>query len=113
MKVVNKDLTTLWVVQPRVKSDFRAQNILLIKDEAVSLSKALPGTKLCGSTIVSIEKLSLKNFGKGKVDELDALLNPIKSTWDKQSNFSNTATKFRKNGKLKYLIGQPHFGNFF
>ena len=74
MKVVNKDLTTLWVVQPRVKSDFRAQNILLIREEAVSLSKALPGTKLCGSTIVSIEKLSPKEFfGKGKVDELDAL----------------------------------------
>ena len=74
MKLVNKDLTALWVVQPKVKSDFRAQNVLLIREEAVSLSKALPGTKLCGSTIVSIEKLSPKEFfGKGKVDELDTL----------------------------------------
>ena len=82
LKVVNKDLTTLWVVQPRVKSDFRAQNILLIREEAVSLSKALPGTKLCGSTIVSIEKLSPKEFlVKAKSMSWMHYLNPIKFTW--------------------------------
>ena len=74
MRSVKRDATALWVVQPRVKSDLKTQNILLIKDEAVSLSKALPGIKLCGSTIVPVEKLRPKEFfGTGKVDELDLL----------------------------------------
>jgi len=74
LKLVKKDFTALWVVQPKVKFEHRDQNILLIKDEAVSLSKALPGTKLCGSTIVPVEKLRPKEFfGAGKVDELGAL----------------------------------------
>ena len=46
----------------------------MIKDEAVSLSKALPGTRFCGSTIVPTEKIRPKEFfGTGKVDELGAL----------------------------------------
>ena len=74
MTLVKKDFSALWVVQPKVKFEHRAQNILLIKDEAVSLSKALPGTRLCGSTIVPVEKLRPKEFfGAGKVDELGAL----------------------------------------
>ncbi len=40
----------------------------------VALTKALPGTKLSGSTIVPIEKLSPKEFfGKGKVEELTSV----------------------------------------
>ena len=62
MTLVKRDFTALWVVQPKVKFEHRAQNILLIKDEAVSLSKALPGTRLCGSTIVPVEKLRPKEF---------------------------------------------------
>ena len=74
MKVVKKELTALWVIQPKIKSESRAQNDLLLQDEAVSLSKALPRTNLCGATIVPIEKLSPKEFfGKGKVDELAAV----------------------------------------
>ena len=74
MREVKKYLTALWVIQPKVRSGLKAHNLLLIKDEAVSLSKALPGTKLCGSTIVPIEKLRPKEyFGAGKVDELGAL----------------------------------------
>ena len=74
MKVVKKELTALWVIQPKIKSESRAQNDLLLQDEAVSLSRALPGTNLCGATIVPIEKLSPKEFfGKGKVDELAAV----------------------------------------
>ena len=47
----------------------------MIKDEAVSLSKALPGTKICGATIVPIEKIRPKEFfGKGKVDELASII---------------------------------------
>ena len=74
MKVVKKELTALWVIQPKIKSESRAQNDLLLQDEAVSLSRALPGTNLRGATIVPIEKLSPKEFfGKGKVDELAAV----------------------------------------
>jgi GTP-binding protein HflX len=74
LKVVKKDVTALWVVQPKVKSDLSTRNIFFIKEEAVSLSKALPGTKLCGATIVPIEKLRPKEFfGTGKVDELAAV----------------------------------------
>ena len=75
MKVVKEELTNLWVVQPKIKSGSRILNDLLIKDEAVSLSKALPGTKLCGATIVPIEKIRPKEFfGKGKVDELASII---------------------------------------
>ena len=75
MKVVKEELTNLWVVQPKIKSGARILNDLLIKDEAVSLSKALPGTKLCGATIVPIEKIRPKEFfGKGKVDELASII---------------------------------------
>ena len=75
MKVVKEEFTNLWVVQPKIKSGSRILNDLLIKDEAVSLSKALPGTKLCGATIVPIEKIRPKEFfGKGKVDELASII---------------------------------------
>lgn len=74
MRVAKRDATALWVVQPKLKSDLRTYNIFLIKDEAVSLSKALPGTMFYGSTIVPIEKLRPKEFfGKGKVNELDTI----------------------------------------
>ena len=44
--------------------------------EAVALTKALPSTKISGSTIVKIEKLSPKEFfGKGKIAELSLYLN--------------------------------------
>ena len=75
MKVVKKEFTNLWVVQPKIKSGSRVLNYLLIKDEAVSLSKALPGTRLRGATIVSTEKIRPKEFfGKGKVDELASII---------------------------------------
>ena len=81
MKVVKKDATTVWVVQPNLKFDLPSKNIFLLKDEVVALSKALPGTKFYASSIVPIERLSPKEFfGKGKVDELGEIfkVNKIK-----------------------------------
>ena len=105
MTLVKRDFTALWVVQPKVKFEHRAQNILLIKDEAVSLSKALPGTRLCGSTIVPVEKLRPKEFfGAGKVDELGALFkfNKIQLVIINNQISPIQQQNLEKNGKLKY-----------
>ena len=75
MKAYKQDLTTVWVVQPKIKFSVRSDNHLDLIREAIALTKALPGSKLVGSTIVKIEKLSPKEFfGKGKVEELASVV---------------------------------------
>ena len=75
MKAYKQDITTVWVVQPNIKFSVRSDNHSDLIREAIALTKALPGSKLVGSTIVKIEKLSPKEFfGKGKVEELASLL---------------------------------------
>ena len=79
MKEANKDKTSVWVVQPQLKSDLSLKNHNLLADEAVALTKALPGTNLLGSSLVSIDKLRPREFfGKGKVVELTELFNSNK-----------------------------------
>ena len=75
MKAYKQDITTVWVVQPKIKFSVRSDNHSDLIREAIALTKALPGSKLVGSTIVKIEKLSPKEFfGKGKVEDLASVL---------------------------------------
>jgi GTP-binding protein HflX len=68
---VKKDITSVWVLQPKIKIGLREIEIDNLIDEANSLTKALPTVKICGSTVVPIEKLRPKEFfGAGKVSEL-------------------------------------------
>ena len=63
------------MVQPQLKLSARPDYHLNSISEAISLTKALPGSNLIGSTLVKIEKLSPKEyFGKGKVKELTIIL---------------------------------------
>ena len=62
-------------MQPKIKFSVRSDNHLDLIREAIALTKALPASKLIGSTIVKIEKLSPKEFfGKGKVEELASVV---------------------------------------
>ena len=71
MNSAKKNITTVWIVQPKLKSDLRSNNDLSFMNEAIALTEALPGSKLIGSTIIKVEKISPKEFfGKGKVEEL-------------------------------------------
>ena len=75
MKASNSEITTVWVLQPKLKLVARPDYHLNLISEAISLTKALPLSKLIGSTIVKIEKLSPKEFfGKGKVEEIASIL---------------------------------------
>ena len=71
MRAVNETTTTVWIVQPTSKFNSRYQYDSSPIDEAVALTKALPSTKIHGSTVVNIGRLSPREFfGKGKVAEL-------------------------------------------
>ena len=79
MRASRKAMTTVWVVQPKLKISLKSNQHSELISEAIALTKALPGTKLIGSTIVKIEKLSPKEFfGKGKVEELTSIFSPNK-----------------------------------
>ena len=72
---VKRDKTSVWVLQPKIKVDFRDINSLSSIDEANALAKALPLVKIKGSTIVPLERLRPKEFfGTGKVRELAVTL---------------------------------------
>ena len=74
MSALEQKITTVWIIQPIVKSDLRSNNNPELINEAVALTKALPSSKIIGSTSVKIGKLSPKEFfGKGKVIELSSL----------------------------------------
>ena len=77
MRAVEKKLTAVWIIQPIIKSSLRSKNGSDLISEAIALTKALPGSKILGSTIVKIEKISTREyFGKGKVVELSLLFKP-------------------------------------
>ena len=81
MRAVKKNITTVWIVQPTSKFNSRSQDESGLIDEAVALTKALPSTKINGSTTVKIDKIRPREFfGKGKVAELSSIfkLNKIK-----------------------------------
>jgi len=74
LRAVNETTTTVWIVQPTSKFNSRYQYDSSLIDEAVALTKALPSTKIHGSTIVNIGRLSPREFfGKGKVAELHSI----------------------------------------
>ena len=71
-----KGATSVWVIQPKLKTGSQALNDETEIDEAISLTKALPNLKLMGSTVVPIERIRPKEFfGTGKVIELAEILN--------------------------------------
>ena len=75
MRAVEQNLSTVWIVQPTSKFNSSAQGGSNLISEAFALTKALPRTKISGSTIVKIEKPSPREFfGKGKVEELSSIL---------------------------------------
>ena len=75
MRAVEQNLSTVWIVQPTSKFNSSAQGGSHLISEAIALTKALPRTKISGSTIVKIEKPSPREFfGKGKVEELSSIL---------------------------------------
>ena len=73
MRAVKQKTTSVWIVQPTSKLNSKSKDASDLIVEAVALTKALPSTKITGSTIVKIEKLSPKEFfGKGKIAELSS-----------------------------------------
>ena len=75
MRAVEQNLSTVWIVQPTSKFNSSAQGGSHLISEAFALTKALPRTKISGSTIVKTEKPSPREFfGKGKVEELSSIL---------------------------------------
>ena len=75
MRAFKRDLANVWVVQPKLKFNERTYYDLDLISEALALTKALPVSKLIGSTIVKIEKPSPREFfGKGKVEELASIV---------------------------------------
>tara|TARA_B100000214_G_C23884678_1_gene588902 strand:- start:43 stop:354 length:312 start_codon:yes stop_codon:yes gene_type:complete len=71
LRAVKKDITSVWVVQPKLKSNLQANSADRSIREAVSLAKALPFVKIIGSTLVPIQRRRPKEFfGSGKVVEL-------------------------------------------
>ena len=68
---VKKDLTSVWVLQPRLKIDLKGKDNSSSIGEANALAKALPSVEIMGSTIVPIGRFRPKEFfGAGKVSEL-------------------------------------------
>ena len=64
-------MTSVWVLQPKLKIDLKERNNKSFIDEANALAKALPNVEIVGSSIVPIERISPKEFfGSGKVSEL-------------------------------------------
>ena len=71
MKEIRKKVTSVWVLQPKLKKELTDKINSSSLSEVNALTKALPYVKIIGSTIVSVEKLSPKEFfGSGKVGEL-------------------------------------------
>jgi len=71
LRAVKKDITFVWVVQPKLKINLPDNNSDQSIGEAIALAKALPFVKIIGSTVVPIERIRPKEFfGSGKVVEL-------------------------------------------
>ena len=63
-----------WVIQPKLKFVQTEEWYKSAADEAVALSKALPGVKVTGSVLVPIKKIRAKEFfGSGKIIELSEI----------------------------------------
>ena len=63
-----------WVIQPKLKLVQKEERYKSAAEEAVALSKALPGVKVIGSVLVPIKKIRAKEFfGSGKIIELSEI----------------------------------------
>ena len=62
MRSGNKNITTVWIVQPKSKFNLKSNTDPESISEAIALTKALPSSKILGTTIVKIEKLNPKEF---------------------------------------------------
>jgi len=81
LRAVDKNIAAVWIIQPLSKFNLRSRDGSDVISEAVALTRALPSTKISGSTIVKIERPSPREFfGRGKVVELSSIfkLNKIK-----------------------------------
>ena len=79
MRAVKKDIISVWVVQPKLKTNLPDNNADQLIGEARALAKALPFVKIIGSTLVPIERIRPKEFfGSGKVVELAEIFKSTK-----------------------------------
>ena len=68
-----------WVIQPKLKLVQKEERYKSAAEEAVALSKALPGVKVIGSVLVPLNKIRAKEFfGSGKIIELSEIFNAKK-----------------------------------
>ena len=75
MRASKEDITSVWLVQPKLKINARSNYHLDLLSEALALTKALPKSKLVGSSIANIEKPRPREFfGKGKIEELASIV---------------------------------------
>ena len=79
MRAVKKEITSVWVVQPKLKIHLADNDADQSIGEAIALAKALPFVKIMGSTLVPIERIRPKEFfGSGKVVELAEIFKSTK-----------------------------------
>ena len=72
---IKKDITSVWVLQPKLKTELKDRDNSSSIGEAKALAKALPNVKIVGSSMVPIERISPKEFfGSGKICELSTNL---------------------------------------
>ena len=65
---IKKDITSVWVLQPKPKNELKNSYNSSFIGEAIALAKALPNVTIIGSNIVPIERINSKEFfGSGKV----------------------------------------------
>ena len=63
-----------WVIQPKLNIVEKEERYKSAAEEAVALSKALPGVKVIGSVLVPVKKIRAKEFfGSGKIIELSEI----------------------------------------
>ena len=63
-----------WVIQPKLNDVQKEQHYKSAAEEAIALSKALPGVKVTGSLLIPIKKIRPKEFfGGGKIIELSEI----------------------------------------
>ncbi len=79
MRAVKKDITSVWVIQPKLKINLPDNNADQSIGEARALVNALPSVKIIGLTLVPIERIRPKEFfGSGKVVELAEIFKSTK-----------------------------------
>ena len=74
-----------WVIQPKLNNVQNEEHYKSVAEEAVALSKALPGVKVTGSVLVPIQTIRPKEFfGSGKILELSKFFTQKNRTCNNQ-----------------------------